>query len=654
MRIISLHIEKFKGIDDLFLELNGENMDAYGTNATGKTSIFDSFVWLLFGKDSSGKVSFDIKPKDEDGNVRDRRAITSVTAVIEHKAEMIELKKCYYEKWVQRRGSAEREPSGNTVDHFIDEKPVKSGEYSEYINSICSADIFAILTDPWHACAKMHWKDLRDILFEVAGSDLSDAVIINSDSELELLGEMKGKHNVKDFLEILKSRQKTLKKKLDAAPPAIQELLRQAKEYEHLDAEAIRRASMKAHGDLSEAEKEYRQIRDDTMISNTKLKLDQSKNAIDQLVLDNRNWHLEQRREWDNTQREKAGNENNKLFGLQGRLREIQAGLNENQSESEKLSSRLTALRDEWAAINASVWDGDEICPSCGQIIPPDALATSKDLFNLQKSKKLEENVSSGKAIKEILEGLKSEKDKLAAELAGTQSQIKEVNALLAIINREEFSPVDMVAYEFTYEKLSKDIETLEKQLSDEQQGIKQSIEPLQNRMKEAKDEIAQQEANFLLLGQREKIMKRIDEIKLEQSEVIKSLEEIEHGIYLCELFMRRKIEMASLSINSLFQITKFQLFETLGNGEETETCIPTLKGVSWGSANTAGKINVGLDIINVLSRYYQFSAPIFIDGAESIVDFIDTEAQMIRLIVSKEHKSLYIPNQNIVRGAAV
>ena len=44
-----------------------------------------------------------------------------------------------------------------------------------------------------------------------------------------------------------------------------------------------------------------------------------------------------------------------------------------------------------------------------------------------------------------------------------------------------------------------------------------------------------------------------------------------------------------------------------------------------------------GLDIINTLSRFYNTTAPIFIDNRESINELYETNAQVISLIVSED-----------------
>ena len=72
MRTITIQrltLANFKGCHSLTLDFQGRDCSIYGDNATGKTTVYDAFCWLLFGKDSSGAAKFDIKPLDETGAV---------------------------------------------------------------------------------------------------------------------------------------------------------------------------------------------------------------------------------------------------------------------------------------------------------------------------------------------------------------------------------------------------------------------------------------------------------------------------------------------------------------------------------------------------------------------------------------------------------
>jgi hypothetical protein len=114
--------------------------------------------------------------------------------------------------------------------------------------------------------------------------------------------------------------------------------------------------------------------------------------------------------------------------------------------------------------------------------------------------------------------------------------------------------------------------------------------------------------------------------------------------LFLTEEFTRTKVSALESKINNKFKYARFRLFEEQLNGGLNDVCTTLFDGVPYdGGLNNAARINVGLDIINTLSEHYGFSAPIFIDNAESVTQLIDTDAQIIRLVVSEADKKLRV-----------
>ena len=58
-------------------------------------------------------------------------------------------------------------------------------------------------------------------------------------------------------------------------------------------------------------------------------------------------------------------------------------------------------------------------------------------------------------------------------------------------------------------------------------------------------------------------------------------------------------------------------------------------------------KLNTGLDIINGLCKNYGVYAPIFIDNRESVTEIIETESQIINLIVNADDKKIRVEADN-------
>lgn len=67
LRLIRQAMTNFKGARNLRFEPNGCDAAVHGANATGKTTLLDGFLWLLFDKDSAGRKDFEIKTQDTAG-----------------------------------------------------------------------------------------------------------------------------------------------------------------------------------------------------------------------------------------------------------------------------------------------------------------------------------------------------------------------------------------------------------------------------------------------------------------------------------------------------------------------------------------------------------------------------------------------------------
>lgn len=96
------------------------------------------------------------------------------------------------------------------------------------------------------------------------------------------------------------------------------------------------------------------------------------------------------------------------------------------------------------------------------------------------------------------------------------------------------------------------------------------------------------------------------------------------------------------------FKITRFKMFKEQVNGGITQCCEAMLDGVPYesGPLNTGGRRNVDLDIINTLSEYHGFKAPVFIDDAESVTKLLPVDTQAISLYVKKGQKKLKLTKE--------
>lgn len=136
LKLMDLEIRNFKGCGSLSLPLDGRSASIYGDNAAGKTTVYDALTWLLFGKDSRGNGSFEIKPLDAAGEVADHGAVTEVSATLWADGEPVTLRKTYYEKWSVKRGNADATYDGNTSEYYVDDVPVKKYAFEAKVDEL--------------------------------------------------------------------------------------------------------------------------------------------------------------------------------------------------------------------------------------------------------------------------------------------------------------------------------------------------------------------------------------------------------------------------------------------------------------------------------------------------------------------------------------
>lgn len=224
IKLLSMHIQNFKGCKDRTIEF-GDKTRISGANATGKTTIFDAFTWLLFGKDSLGSSDFDIRPLDADGKMADRIEI-SVESKISVDGNEYELKKVQKQKWVEKRGAGTTGLQGNINEFEINGYPKRQKEFKDFIAGVIDEDIFTLITNPT-AFNSLPWKKQRETLMKFIGT-FSDVEIAETFGEryTKLIPELKIA-NTDDILKKYAKAKNTLNKDMVEIPARIDEISKQ-------------------------------------------------------------------------------------------------------------------------------------------------------------------------------------------------------------------------------------------------------------------------------------------------------------------------------------------------------------------------------------------------------------------------------------------
>ena len=220
MRTITIQrltLANFKGCHSLTLDFQGRDCSIYGDNATGKTTVYDAFCWLLFGKDSSGAAKFDIKPLDETGAVADHGAETSVEAILSVDGQEVTLKRTYFELWSKKRGNKEASFDGHSSGFYFNGLPMAKNEFSSRVAQLCDENSFRTLTDLRWFCAGESETNRRAALFDLV-EDVSDEDVLASDQAFAPLTDALGGLTVEEAKAAYQKQRRNFQTKAKTTP----------------------------------------------------------------------------------------------------------------------------------------------------------------------------------------------------------------------------------------------------------------------------------------------------------------------------------------------------------------------------------------------------------------------------------------------------
>ncbi|WP_374717915.1 AAA family ATPase [Neobacillus sp.] len=647
LRLISLSLRNFKGVKEFTLDARGENVRVFGDNATGKTTLFDAFIWLLFDKDSQNKKDFSIKTLDGSGKeIHGLEHEVEGTFLLNGK--QLTLRKVYSEKWTKKRGSAQAEFTGHTTDYFIDGVPVKKKEYTDKVDSIVQEDIFKLLTSPSFFNEQLKWQERRKILLEICG-DITDEEVIASEKSLAALPSILQGRTIENHRKVIAARRAEINKELEKIPVRIDEIQLNMPQLDGLDKAVLETEISRSNSEIDEKMTLISNIRNGNTISAKQKEIQE----IEIELLNIKQQHEAGSKDELYKLKARIQEEESNLSILNSKLESLKNQKRFNDQNIQSIENRLEELRQEWHEINQQefVHNDQCECPTCGQTLPEEKVTAAREKalaqFNLTKSKKLEDIQAKGKQGKEQKEQFISENEKLANEYEKLSNQIKEKQDLLNKLNNQlqivESTIVDVtenpqyVGKLQEKQRLQKEIEELRISANEAIQSIQLEIADLKTK----RDQLQADLGKFAVVAQSEK---RIEELTLQERELAAEFEKLEQELFLTEEFIRTKVNLLEKKINSRFKYARFKLFETQINGGLSEVCETLYNGVPYSSGlNNAARINVGLDIINTLSEHYGFKAPIFVDNAEAVTKLIDVDSQVISLVVSEKDKQLRI-----------
>ncbi len=642
----SLALVNFKGVRDFSIAFNDGITTVCGDNGTGKTTLYDAYLWLLFGKDSTGRSDgangFNVKTTSEDGKPI-YRLEHSVTAVLEVDGKEIKLQRSLVEKWQKVNGTTDEVMKDETQYFINDVRTGTKKEYQAEISEIIPEDVFRMITNPYYFTS-LSAETQKDMLLEMVGNIDDEEVAATDPDFLALLDQINGTSLAKWAREIA-AKKKACNDALATIPASIetaQKLMPDSEDWAMLENEL--------KGVQDRVKEIDRQIADKSALNDEaykrkmalmkqqadkRIKLQDRENAIRMEVNAAHNKALSEIQQMEN---ELSVNQNN-LDKYRNDKMSVDGKIDE-------LNAKLVEMREQFKAVAKEQFpepSGDVlVCPTCGEPYKGEnlenAIAKLRGNFEQNKAKRQKDIQTKGKQYKAEYDKAVEQQTKLTGLIAKLEDDALEIKGNITI--KKNNIPVagnadEAIANDKECLDLRNDITEIDNQLK---------VEVPQADVSELQSEKADRNAAIAEINKRlgkramiERVNKEIadlEEKRIANNQAKADLEKWE-DVYL--RFQKAKDEVLMQRINGLFNVVSFSFVKEQKNGGEKVTCYCTVNGVPYADVNACGKVNAGLDIINAICATKGISAPIFIDNRESFNVIIPTISQIVNLRVSND-----------------
>lgn len=647
--IEELHLRNFRGARDVKVSFTAGTNIVCGDNGTGKSTLMDAFLWLLFGKDAEERKDCEIK-RIEAGETL-RRTDATVECRLDVDGQRNTLRRSLREVWSKPRGATEPVFKGNETEYSINDVPKKMSEFDAWVaEHLAPADVFRMLTDA-DCFPRLKWEKQREKLFELAGGVDEEAVKASVDGLADLLARLSDK-SLEDYKRELAARKRKLRKALEEIPARSDQTRLMIPTTDARDVWERKLADVDARlADLNREAADFA-ARERARGAEARRRVEE----VEALKTRMARRTAELRR----AAIEEAEKKNEGRRQVEARLRDLKAAdaeatrrLKDAKGEVDELALRINQkeeacerLRAAWYAESARPYTGDSVCPHCLQPLPEEMQRDNSRRFEESKRERLSQIQTDGHRTKAEITRLEEEMKTAEARLDRAAGDAFDAEASAEILREElaempdrvEPAAVDPMADE-AYRAMAEELERLEadapQTLPASETNGGEAITARLATLNRERDTIRRGLSDCDTADSLRAEIRRLDE---EARTLAQQLSDADRDEDTMRRYTRARIEAMEQRVNSLFRTVRFRLFEYTNEGGEVDTCVPLVgdDGVPYPVANTAAQVWAGLEIIRVLQQHAGVSAPVFVDGAERVTHFPRMDHQAILLKVAQ------------------
>lgn len=583
--IRKVEINNFRCIEHLEKRL-WNKMLIQGSNESGKTTFSSAILWCLTGKDAEGNSSFEIVPIGKYGKVN-----PSVELECYIDKKYVTLKREYKAKF-----SRDKTFSDYAMTTYINGIETGVRKFQDWISdNICPEHVFKILSNPktfLEDCPKeakeLVWQAQRRLLLSLIPNQKNDLEIAKYDEKWhDLVEPFERYDNANQFFVFSKKRYTDAQKALNDFDVRIAQQERNSIQTQEEDKiEQLVKETKEKVAELNQQNEQYKKSQRAEEAVRIKLKIKELTEKKEHLL--------------------SAYNEDMQVFArtkavYQSRADETKTACDAAMKQMRVYVEALEKLRSTTVK---------EICETCGQKLSRFAIENSQ--------KKLQQRIKTGEQkTAQIREQIVRMRQKW-------ENEQKQVNSIM------------QPTYPAQVDEISDEIESMMEELS--QYAEPKNMPGYADEIKKLSDFMDSLKEEYMGIKRNKDVQKEIERIEGERKLAVQELSDAQKNLDLAKQFIATKCESSESAINALFENVTFQLFEqNKSNDDVRETCILRYRGVKYEDLSYSTKIFAGLEVVKAFQKFYNVTAPIFVDNAESITGDIETGAQTFFMRVYEE-----------------
>ncbi len=623
----TITLQNFKRARNVTINFT-HNVVISGGNETGKSTIYDAYLWCLFGV--TNRPDTTVQTLDSSNNII-HKLETSVSLVINYNEERdIKIERRLSERY-KAENTVEEKFLGTTQTRLIDDVPYSVSAFRDKLNSLCNFDDWFLLSN-----INIFWSckvdERRRILMSLAGE-------IN---ESELMQNYPAVHRgviveKKELSEMLKQQNATRKKAND--------------ELQTIPAKVQAQDALKVVDDFDVVEEDKKKI--DLQLADIDAALQGVvTNTAEQQEYENKlatenNKYNKVREQWQTNHFQMVDEAFKNVTAASESLHEATRLQKEhsdtyvkNKTKISELTNEFNKLMQQWKDVNEKEFNfaKTDVCPVCGRPYTDEMkeqeYENAVNEFNTHKSTKLTEIQNKATEIHNQITVLKG--------LVNTYLQVTSVSDNNNIKTKQE-----------TYNNLVKkrsELQSLTWEQSNEKANADASLQAIvatkpllvvdttheENKLK--KKELTKKRDDLIKRLSGRDNNKRIEEEKVKLDKRSRELAQIvadcNEVIRQIKEYKKNKIAVVESKVNSFFSLIRWKFYEqNITNDDEKEICKAIDRnGVDYNSTNDGTVINMGIDIINGISKAKDIYVPLFVDRKESVENVLPSIQQAIYL----------------------